>query len=222
MKKQCAVIGLGRFGSSVARTLYDMGYEVMAMDIMAEPVVNLANHVTQAVQADATDEKTLDGIDIESFDIVVIAIGQDVQASIMATLITKEHGIKYIVAKAHDELHAKVLSKIGADKIVFPERDMGHRLAHNILSPNILDYIELSPNHSILEFVAAGFMLGKSLVELNIRASYGINVLAIKTNSGEMIITPKADYKINESDILVVMGHKDDLRKFKLKLADNK
>jgi len=222
LKKQCAVIGLGRFGGSIAKTLYEMGHEVLAIDNNEDKIQEYADLVTQAVQADSTDEKTLRSLGLRNFSVVVIAIGQDIQASIMATLIVKEMGIGHIVAKAQNELHGKVLDKIGAHKIVYPERDMGSRVAHNLLSPNILDYIELSPDYSILEFVAVQFMIGKSIKELNIRANYGINVMAIKSNNGKINVAPMADDIIMEGDVLVAVGHKDDLHVFEGRMADDK
>ena len=133
-KKQFVVIGLGRFGSSIAKTLYSLGNEVLAIDSDEEVVQSIADSVTQAIQAEATDEATLKSLGIRNFDVAVVTVGTDVQSSIMITLLVKELGIKYVVAKAQNELHAKVLYKIGADRVVFPERDMGIRVAHNLCS----------------------------------------------------------------------------------------
>nr|WP_301553541.1 TrkA family potassium uptake protein [Desulfuribacillus stibiiarsenatis] len=218
--KQFAVLGLGRFGSSIAKTLYDMGHEVLAIDNSEEKVQAIANMVTQAVQADSTDEKSLKALGIRNFPCVVIAIGQDIQASIMATLIVKEMGVEHIVVKAQNPLHGKVLEKIGAHRIVYPERDMGYRVAHNLLSPNILDYIELSPDYSILEFVATSSMIGKTIKDLNIRAEFGINIMAIKSEKDAINVAPRAEDLIHEDDVLVVVGHNDDLREFEGKMAE--
>lgn len=213
MGKQFAVIGLGRFGSSVAKTLYDLNYEVMAVDQDDERIQENINNVTHAVQADSTDEVALKSLGIRNFDVVVVAIGQDIQASILTTLILKEIGVETIVVKAQNQLHAKVLYKIGASKVIFPERDMGIRVAHNLVTPNILDYIELSDEYSIVEILSSEKMANKSLIELNIRARFGCNVMALKNND-HINVAPSAQDIIKEGDIMVVIGHNKDLRKF--------
>jgi trk system potassium uptake protein TrkA len=212
MKKQFAVIGMGRFGSSVATALYRLGYEVLAIDKHEERIEHVLNRVTHAVQADSTDEEALRAIGIRNFDVVVVAIGQDIQASILTSLILKEMGVKMLVVKAQTDLHGKVLTKIGVDKVIFPERDMGLRLAHNLISPNVVDYIELSEDHSIVEIHVTPPMIGKSLRELDIRAKYGCNVMAIKRKD-RMNISPRAEDQIRENDILIVVGSNENLRK---------
>ena len=214
--KQYAVIGCGRFGSSVARTLYGLGYDVMAIDEHEDVIQNISDSVTHAVQADATDEASVKSLGIRNFDVAVITIGSNIQSSILITLIVKELGVKYVVAKAQNELHAKVLYKIGADRVVFPERDMGVRVAHNLVSSNILDYIELAPDYSIVEISALKDWEGKTLSELNMRAKYGINVMAIKHGS-EINISPNALDTIRKDDVLVVIGHNDDIQKLEKK-----
>jgi len=211
--KQFIVIGCGRFGSSVAKTLYQMGHDVLAIDADEEIVQNISEYVTHAVQADATDENSLRALGIRNFDVAVITIGADIQSSVMATLIVKELGIKYVVSKAQNEMHAKVLYKIGADRVVFPERDMGMRVAHNLVASNILDYIELAPEFSIMEISALEEWYGKSLLDINIRSKYGINVMALKNNNNEINVSPTAKDIIQEGDIMVVIGHNNDLKK---------
>ncbi|MCF6092511.1 TrkA family potassium uptake protein [Microaerobacter geothermalis] len=215
MAKQYAVIGLGRFGSSVAKTLYEMDYDVMAIDTDEERIQEHINHVTHAVRADSTDEQALKSLGIRNFDVVVVAIGQDIQASILTTLVLKELGVKYIVVKAQNERHGQVLYKIGADRVVFPERDMGVRVAHNLISPNILDFIELADNYSIAEVSMSNKMVGtgKTLREMDIRAKYGCNVIAIRSGS-KMNVAPNPDDIIIEGDVLVVLGSNDDLKEF--------
>ncbi|SHJ61258.1 potassium channel family protein [Tepidibacter formicigenes] len=203
--KQYVVIGCGRFGSSVATTLYLLGHEVMAIDTNYDIVQDISDKVTHAVQADATDENALRSLGIRNFDTAVISIGSDVQSSIMATLIAKELGVKYVLCKAQNELQAKVLYKIGADRVVFPERDMGVRVAHNLVSQNVLDHIELDPNYSIVEIVTPSNWVGKDLIELDLRAKYGINVMAIKRGTN-INISPSANEKLKMGDILVVIG----------------
>ncbi|QQY80372.1 trk system potassium uptake protein TrkA [Keratinibaculum paraultunense] len=208
--KQFAVIGCGRFGSSVAETLYELGHEVLAIDINEERVQEISDRVTCAVQADVSDEKVLIELGIRNFDVVIISIGSNYQASIMATLIAKELGVKKVIAKANDELHGKVLSKIGADRIIFPERDMGIRVAHNLVSSNILDFIELSPDYGILEITALDEWANKTLKELKLPSRYGISVMAIKRDKN-INISPYADDVILKGDILVVLGNTNDI-----------
>ncbi len=210
MAKQFAIIGLGRFGSSVAKTLFEQGHDVMAIDSSEERIEENINYVTHAVQADTTDEAALKELGIRNFDVVVVAIGQDIQASILTTLVLKELGVKNIVAKAQNDRHGQVLYKVGANRVVFPERDMGVRVAHNLISPNVLDFIELAEDYSVAEVVATEKMIGKSLLELNIRAKYGANVVAIKSGNN-INIAPRAEDVINEGDLLVLIGHNSDL-----------
>ena len=212
MNKQFVIIGCGRFGTSVAKKLNELGCEVMAVDSSEEIVQSLADHVTHAVQADATDENALKAMGIRNFDVAVITIGANIQASIMVTLMVKELGVKHIVAKAQNEMHAKVLYKIGADRVVFPEREMGVRVAKNLVSNKILDYIELSQDYTIVEVKPLKAWIGKSLIEINLRAHFGINVIAIKNNDG-ININVGPEERIGEHDVLVVIGHNDDIRK---------
>jgi len=216
--KQFAIIGLGRFGSSIAKTLYQMGHDVLAIDNDPEEVQEISDYVTHAVQADATDEVTLNTLGIRNFDVAVITIGTDIQSSILITLLCKEMGVKYVLAKAQNELHAKVLYRIGADKVVFPERDMGSRVAHNLVSSNILDYIELAPEYSLVEIVPNPEWEGKSLRQLNIRAKYGVNVIAIKRGDGKVNVAPQAEDVVENDDILVVIGNNDDIKRIEEKV----
>lgn len=214
MAKQYAVIGLGRFGTSVARTLYEMGYDVLGIDTNEDIIQDAMDLVTHAVTADSTDENALKSIGIRNFDVVVVAIGNDVKNSILTTLILKELGVKHIVVKAQDELHGKVLEKIGADRVVYPERDMGYRVAHNLISPNILDYIELAPDYSILEIHVPNKFVGRSLEQIDIRRKYGCNVMAIK-HGKDINISPIATDILHDGDVLVVVGKNEDLDELK-------
>jgi trk system potassium uptake protein TrkA len=214
-KQQFAVIGMGRFGSSVARTLYGMGYEVLAIDADEQRIQAVIDEVTHGVQADTTDEDALKSIGIRNFDVVVVAIGQDIQASILTTLILKELGVKMLVVKAQNAHHGKVLSKIGADKVIYPERDMGVRVAHRLISPNILDMIELSEEYSIIEISAPPQMIGRNLRQLDIRARYGCTVMAIKNKDG-MNVAPRAEDQITDGDILVIVGKNEDLHQLEV------
>lgn len=210
--KQFVVIGLGRFGTSVAQTLYALGHDVLVIDQDEDLIQDISDSVTHAVQMDATDESALKTLGIRNFDVAVVTIGSNIQASVMATLLVKELGVKYIIAKGNSDLHAKVLYKIGADKVVLPEKDMGVRVAHNLVSASIVDYIELSPDYSIMEIQALDEWDGSTLNELKLRSTYGINVMAIK--KGEDInITPAADDIVKAGDVIVAIGSADDLSK---------
>lgn len=210
--KQYVVIGLGRFGTSVAKTLYALGHDVLAIDQDENLVQEISDSVTHAVQMDAMDENALRTLGVRNFDVAVITIGGNMQASVMVTLIVKELGVKYIICKGQSELHAKVLYKIGADRVILPEKDMGVRVAHNLVSSNILDYIELSPDYSIIEIEAPKDWYNRSLRELNVRANHGINVMAIKRND-EINVSPNADDMIETGDIVVAIGSTEDLTK---------
>ncbi|MCA0757820.1 TrkA family potassium uptake protein [Paenibacillus sp. N4] len=218
-KKQYAIIGMGRFGSSVAKSLTDMGFEVLAIDSSEQRVQEVVNTVTHAVAADSTDEEALRALGIRNFDVVVVAIGQDIQASILTTLILKDLGVKTLIVKAQNELHGKVVHKIGADKVVFPERDMGLRVAHHLVSPNILDYIEISDDYSIIEIKAPERMVGKSLKQLDIRAKYKCNVMAIKSGA-HMNIAPYADDLIGSDDVIVIVGKNSDLNNLEIAYSE--
>lgn len=217
--KQFAVIGCGRFGSSVAKTLYKLGNDVLAIDRDGEIIQDISDSVTHAAEADVMDENVLKDLGIRNFDVVIVSIGSDLEASIMATLVAKELGVKTVVAKAQNELHAKVLYKIGADKVIFPERDMGVRVAHNLVSTNILDFIELSPDYSIVEVNAISEWENKELKELKLPTKYGINVMAIKR--GKYInVSPYADDVILKGDIVVAIGSTEDLARIEQRAGE--
>jgi trk system potassium uptake protein TrkA len=205
MMKQYIVIGLGRFGISVATTLSEKGHDVLAIDRDEDPVQEITEIVTHAVQVDATDEDSLKTLGVNNFDVAVVSIGDDIHSNILATLILKELGVEYVVTKAQNELHGKVLNKIGADKIVYPERDMGTRVAHNLVTSNVLDYIELAPDYSIIEVLATTSLVGKTLQELELRPKFGLNVIAIKKGNN-INVTPEAKDRVESGDVLVVMG----------------
>jgi len=209
--KQFVVLGLGRFGISVATTLSEAGYEVMVVDQDEEKIQDISSLVTHAVQADATDVETLKALGIKNFDIAVVAIGRDIQSSIMVTLLLKEMGVAYVVAKASSELHEKVLNKLGADRIVSPEQDMGVRIATNLMSGNIMDYIQLSSEYSVVEIITLPEWKGQTLRQLNIRVKYGINIIAIERDK-EINITPGPDFILQEKDILVVVGANEQIQ----------
>ena len=206
--KQYLVIGCGRFGSSVAKKMCQLGNEVMVIDKDEDSINNIAELVTHTAIVDVTEERDLKSIGLGNFDVVIVAISSDIRASIMATVMAKEMGVPKVVCKAKDELQAKVLYKIGADKVVFPERDMGIRLAYNLASENILDQINLDPEYSIMEIVTPQNWVGKTIIELNSRAKYDITVLAVKTQSG-LKVMPSPNYKMQEKNILIIIGNTD-------------
>jgi len=208
--KQFAIIGLGRFGASVARTLVNLGAEVLGIDASEERVQANAHHLSHVVQLDATDEEALQQVGINNFDVVVVAIGQDMEASILATAIAKDLQVKLVVAKAMSHQHGRILEKVGADRVIYPERDMGIRVAHSLVAKNFLDFIELSDKYSIVELAVPDFCKGKSLQGLELRSKYGVNVVAIRRPEG-IIVSPKAEEMLRPGDVLLVLGSNEDL-----------
>ena len=203
--KSYVVVGLGRFGKEVAKQLYSMGCEVLAMDLHSELVQEVANHVTHAVVSDGRDKEVLKALGVREFDCAIVAIGDDLAASVLATMNMKELGIPYLVCKAKDDTHRHVLEKLGADRVVIPEQENAARLARSLSSPNVLDYIELSPDYGIAEVPAPGSWQGKTLKELNVRAKLGVNILAARRD-GRILVSPAADFMICEGDVMVVLG----------------
>lgn len=213
MKQQYVVIGLGRFGSSIVNTLVEAGNEVLAIDINEKRVNELADVATHTVIADSMEEEALKAIGIRNINTVIVAIGNDIQASILTVLILKELGVKKVVVKALNKRHGQVLDKVGADWVVFPEWDMGERVAYQLMLPNVLNFIELAKDYSIEEIKVPSSMAGKSLKELNIRVKFNLNVIAIK-NKGKINISPSPDEFIQEEDVLVMIGEKVRLHRF--------
>jgi trk system potassium uptake protein TrkA len=208
MSKQYAVIGLGRFGTSVARNLFKLGQEVLAIDTDEERLRYVSEEVTHTLLADTTDVSVLKNIGIKNFDVVVVAIGENVQSNIMTVLLLKELGVKYVVSKALNKMQGRVLEKIGADRVVYPERDMGKRIAHNLVNSNLVDFIELTQELRISEVIAQREMDGKSLKNLNMRSRYNVNVILIKRIGGEVVLSPGADDVIRHGDLLLLVGEK--------------
>ena len=203
--KSYIVIGLGLFGEALARQLCALGAEVLAMDMRSDLVQQVANDVTHAVVGDAKDKEVLRALGAKDFDCAILAIGDDLAASVLITMNLKELGVPHIVCKAHDEIHRRVLEKLGADRVVIPEQEHAQRLARGLYSHNVLDYIELSEEYGILEVPAPKIWVGKTLKELNIRAKLGINIIAVESGKSTNV-SPAADYRILEGDILVVLG----------------
>ena len=213
MKKEFVVIGLGRFGGSIVRELVKQGANVMAIDTDSERVDEYARIATQSVVADTTEEETIKSLGLWNFEHVIVAIGEDIQSSILTTLILKELGVAQITVKAQNDYHEKVLLKIGADFVVHPERDMGIRIANNMMSNSVLDYLEISSEHSIMEIKANEKIAGNSLIELDVRAKYGVNIVGI-TRGDEIMISPAATERIQVGDILLMIGADVDINRF--------
>lgn len=218
MEKEFVVIGLGRFGGSIVRELNALAMDVMAIDLSEARVNEYSEIATHAVVADTTDEAVMKSLGIRNFDQVIVAIGENIQTSTLTTLILKELGVKKVIAKAQNDYHAKILNKIGADLVVHPERDMGRRIAHNIASASVLDYLELADEYSIVEAKANERIAGQTIVDLDIRANFGINIIAIKRDK-DVIISPDPNMNIELGDILIMIGHDNDLNRFEKKLV---
>lgn len=216
MKKQIVVIGLGRFGFSVASQLAELGQEVLAIDADESQVKKAAAVVTHAIQADATEIETLRSLGVQNFDVGIVAIGADVQANILAALLLKELGLPYVVAKAVNDLQARVLEKIGVDRVVFPEREMGRRIAHSLLSSNFMDYMELAKDYRLEELTTPESFHGKTLHQLNLRSRWGITVLLLKrAQEGGIIVSPDGETPVFPGDTMVVLGKDEDLKRWK-------
>ena len=211
-RKEFVVFGLGKFGTSVARALADNGCQVMAVDSDARLVEEIAEDVTYAVCTDVTDADAIHSLGIRNFDGAIVAIGENLEASVLVTIISKELGIPYVLAKAQTELQAKVLKKVGADKIVFPEKETGMRIANNLVSGNFFDAIELSTKYSMMDLDVPEEWVGKTLRELNLRATKKINIIGVKQKE-EFEITPDPDAPLEADDILVIIGRNQTLSK---------
>ena len=203
--KSYVVIGLGLFGQALAKQLCKLGAEVLAVDVRADLVQQAANDVTHAVVANAQDKDVLRSLGVGHMDCAIIAIGDDLAASVLITMNLKELGIPYLVCKAHDETHRKVLEKLGVDRVVIPEQENAQRLGRSLHSHNVLDYIELSEDYGIIEVPLPKSWEGKSLKELNVRAKLGVNILAIK-QGGRINVSPGADDRLEAGSVLVVLG----------------
>jgi trk system potassium uptake protein len=216
--KQFAVIGLGNFGSYLAKHLYDKGHEVLAIDRDANLVQGIKDSVSQAVVADATDREALDALGIRDMDAAVVCIGREMNNSILTTLTLKDMGVKRILAKAMNEAHGRILEKVGANEILFPEKDMAVSLGERLHNPNMLDYLPFSPDYSILELAPPKEFIGKALRELDLINRYGVQVVAIKELIPErMNMIPTGNFIVKDSDILILLGPNKSLDKLREK-----
>ena len=223
--RQFAVIGLGQFGASVARSLAEKGCEVIAIDKDGDRVAEISETVSQALALDAVDEKSLAALGLKEVDVAVVSTGQDIEASISVVLILKEMGVKEIVAKAVTAMHGTILKKVGADRVIFPERDMGERIAESLASPNVRDYSEISDTHGIMELVAPKRFWKKTMAELDLDDEFRVQAVAIKRKvpairedgeteiREEINIKPRPEDRINQGDVLIIIGSYDDIQK---------
>lgn len=203
--KSFAIIGLGRFGTSLAKTLYSLGHDVMGIDTREKNVHDVTDHITHAIVADATDKSVLTELGIRNFDVVVIGVGDELEVNVMATLLCKELGCKKVICKVSNEMHGRILARIGADKIVMPERDMGIRMAHNLISSGVTDYMELSPESGIVEIPPAPEWIHVMLRNTNIRSKYKLNVIAVRRGNG-VTINPEPDFVLHGEDVIICVG----------------
>lgn len=211
-QKQFAVIGIGRFGSSLIKELTRMGHEVLAIDVDEERVNIAADYCTQAVQADTMDEHVLKTLGIRNFDAVIVAIGDNIQSNILTTIVLKELGVKRVISKAKNAMHGKVLEKIGTDIVIYPEQDMAFKLARSLVSQNFLEQINLSPDYSIIELIVPQEFVSKNLNQINLRQQMGVTVLAIRRGDN-IIVSPEPGEKLQSQDIMVALGSNNDLEK---------
>ena len=205
MQKRFAVIGLGRFGSSVARTLTEMGQRVLAVDTDPEAVGEVAAYIQRAVRADTTDPEALKALRIADYDTVVVAQGDQVGATVVTCVNQKGRGGREIVAKAPDDAHGRILERLGVDRVVYPQRDMGARVAHNIAAGGLIDFVRLSEHFGMAELETPDALVGHTLGELEMRNRFGLNVMAIKRGA-RLIVSPGADEKLLADDVMVVIG----------------
>ena len=204
--KTFVVIGLGRFGEAVATELCALGHEVLAIDASEESVQRVADRVTHAVTGDARDPVVLRALGVRNYDCAVVAAGGDVGNSALITLNLKDLGIKQVICKAQSRVHRKVLEKIGADRVVIPEHEMGIKLAHVLSGSNVINFIELSEDYGIVEIEAPSAWYGHTIKELDVRAKYGVNIIAVRKKSREMNVAPGGDYVIESGDVVAALG----------------
>lgn len=214
--KSFVVIGMGRFGTALAKELTRLGHEVLVLDESEEAITRVADYVTHAVIGDAKDENVIRSIGVRNFDCAVVAIAGDIQDSVLVTLMLKDMGVKKVIAKAQSLMHMRVLERIGADQVVFPELDMGQRVAQSLAATNIIDFIELSDDYSIIELSCPKKWRDKTLSSINIRGEYGITVIAVRASHGkDVIISPPANYHFEEGDVLIVIGGNAELERLR-------
>jgi trk system potassium uptake protein TrkA len=215
-RRTFAVIGLGRFGAAMAATLTELGQEVIGIDASEEKVRVLADVIHHAVELDATDERALRAAGVADVDVAVVSIGENIEASLLVVMLVKELGVKTIFAKGVTPLHGRILKKLGVTRVIFPEREMAVRIAHSVVVPNVIDYVELSRDFSIIELPAPADWAGRTLKDLALRTRFGLTLIAIRrpsgTSDGEIThVAPPAEEQIKPGDILALIGSNDRL-----------
>ena len=209
--KTYLIVGLGRFGTAVALKLQELGNEVMVIDENEEQVQKLSDKVTYAVVGDARDEGVLESLGVRNLDCAIVAIGQDLAASVVITLNLKSLGVPQVICKAQDDLQKRALEKLGADRVVIPEREMGMKLAQNLTSSSVLDYVELSKDCGLAEIITPKPWAGKTLLEIDVRKKFGVTVAGLRKADGDLTVFVDANYKLNADDELLLVGHNEDL-----------
>ena len=219
--RQFAVFGLGIFGKNIALALYQQGFMVLGVDIDEVPVRDLASKISEVVQADTTDEKVLEALGIRNFDVAIVSIGNDIQSSVLTTLALKDMGVPFIVARAINENHGKILSKVGADRVIFPEKDMAIKVAKTLTFQNAIRTEELFPGYNIVESKLPAVLANTTLSKSQLRNRFGVTILAIR-RTDEYIVSPAASEILNKNDIIYVLGDEQQLKKFFRELASER
>ncbi len=211
-KKQIVVFGLGRFGAAVAYTLSEMGHEVLAVDSHMDAINEISPYVTHAVQLNATDEAAFESLDVGSFDAAVVSIGENIRDSVLISMLCKEAGVKLVVSKANDELHAKVLKKVGVDRVVFAERDMGVRVAKSLIVPHLVDLVNIGGDYALAQITVPESWVDKTLAQLDVRRRWGVSIITVNRN-GQVNAALSADTRLLDGDQLLILGLQKDVEK---------
>ena len=211
-KKQIVVFGLGRFGAAVAYTLSEMGHEVLAVDSHMDAINEISPYVTHAVQLNATDEAAFESLDVGSFDAAVVSIGENIRDSVLISMLCKEAGVKLVVSKANDELHAKVLKKVGVDRVVFAERDMGVRVAKSLIVPHLVDLVNIGGDYALAQITVPESWVDKTLAQLDVRRRWGVSIITVNRN-GQVNAALTADTRLLGGDQLLILGLQKDVEK---------
>lgn len=216
-KKQFAIIGLGRFGGSVARTLALLGHDVLGIDSNPDIVQAFSHELTHVISMDAHDEEALRSQGMHNFDAVVVAIGNNVEANLFTTLLLKDLGVTNTIVMANDLMQGRVLKKIGATQVIFPHADMGRRVAHKLCVNNMIDYMELGDELTIIELKVPSLLVGKNLKDSGIRENYGVNVVALKSGN-QTFVPPDPNMIIQKGDVVVIVGKNESIKKLEAKI----
>ena len=210
-KREFVIIGVGEFGNNVAKTLSNSGATVMVVDKDEAQLENIADYVTYSVCVDATNPEAMKQLGIRNYDGAIVGIGHNLETSVLITMQLKEMGVPFIMVKASTDIEGRILAKVGADKVIFPDREMGIQIGNNIMNGNYFEAIELSEEYSIVDIAVPKSWVGKTLQEANIRSKYGVNVIGIR-NLQEMNINPAATHTLTDDDVLIILGHNTDIQ----------